>query len=42
MKIEVNNAEAVIEKTINENGIVMGLKKWSNKKVKVIVLEESE
>lgn len=40
-KIEIDDVEAMIEKTINKDGRVWGLKDWKNKKVLIIVPKES-
>lgn len=39
-KIEVDNVEAMIEKTVSDDGKIWGLKEWANKKVVIIVPKE--
>lgn len=36
-KIEIDDVEAMIEKTINKDGKVWGLKDWKNKKALIII-----
>jgi len=38
-KIEIENAEAMLEKEVSEQGRVSGLKQWLGKKVIVVVPE---
>lgn len=36
-KIEISDVEAMIEKTINKDGKIWGLKDWANKKAIIII-----
>jgi len=40
MKTEIENAAAVLDAKITEDGRIYGLKKYAGRTVKVVVLEE--
>ncbi len=40
MKLDVENVDAVVEATVSNDGRIYGLKKYSGRTVKVIVLKE--
>ena len=39
-KMEIDNVEASLEKTINKDGRIWGLKKWSDRKAIIIIPKE--
>lgn len=39
-RLKIDDIEAMIEKTINEDGRVWGLKEWKNKKALIIITKE--
>jgi|WetSurMetagenome_2_1015567.scaffolds.fasta_scaffold25230_3 hypothetical protein len=41
-KIEIDNVEAMIEKPINKDGKIWGLKDWKNKKALIIIIKEEQ
>lgn len=41
-KLEIDDIEAMIEKTINEDGRIWGLKEWKKRKAIIIIPKENE
>lgn len=39
-KLEIDDIEAMVEKTVSEDGKIWGLKEWANKKVIIIIPKE--
>jgi hypothetical protein len=39
-RLEISNIEAMLEKTINEEGKLWGLKEWANKKALIVIPKE--
>ena len=39
-RIEIDNVEAMLEKTVSEDGKIWGLKEWANKKAIIIIPKE--
>lgn len=40
MKVEIPNADAVMECSVTKDGRIYGLKKFAGRSVKVVVIEE--
>ncbi len=41
-RLEIDNIEAMVEKTVSEEGKIWGLKEWADRKVLVIVQKDNK
>lgn len=41
-KLEIDNIEAIVEKTVSEDGKIWGLKEWANRKILIIIQTKNE
>jgi hypothetical protein len=39
-KLEIDDIEAMVEKTVSEDGKIWGLKEWANRKVIILIQKE--
>ena len=39
-KLEIDDIEAMVEKTVSEEGKIWGLKEWANRKVIILIQKE--
>jgi len=41
-RLEISNIEAMVEKTVNKDGKIWGLKDWADKRVLIIIPKEDD